>query len=201
MHSRELDLLIKEYKDAATNEDKLILRKLEAIAYLCADCKSDELIFANEITVEFCRLIKLLREQHRIELAKATSGADNFASHHEGYVPYLSDDELMAAFSEYLYDKYKTTGKPTPATIKDYLARINTFSTIYLWDIPRIVEIWHQENEKAKQGSIQFVYKYLELILASFETKVDGAVNKQRSNIRSALSKLNEFKREQEFRR
>ena len=201
MHSRELELLIQEYRNAATNEEKLIRRKLEAIASLCADCKNDEFVFANEITVEFCRLIRLLKEQHAKEPTRALrkSEVDAFVVRdREEALPYRFDGELLTAFSEYLRDKYETDGKPTPATIKDYVARVQTFSTIYLWTIPRIAEIGRRENGLAGPCPTLFVYKHLELILACFDTKVNGKVNKQRSNIRSALSKLNEFKRAKE---
>ena len=80
------------------------------------------------------------------------------------------------------------------STVKDYVARINTFTRRYMRDLPRTMELWLGQTRKI--DPVVFTFLNIELILAEFETKNgDGSVNKQKSNIQSALRKLNEFKK------
>ena len=84
------------------------------------------------------------------------------------------------------------------STIKDYAARIKTFATArpekqYLayMDLNGLLGDLRVEGDP-----ILFTFEHIELILARFDTKADGQINKQKSNISSALRKLNQFKRE-----
>ena len=86
-----------------------------------------------------------------------------------------------------------TEGKVN-STVKDYVARINTFTRRYMRELPRTMELWLGQTRKI--DPVVFTFLNIELILAEFETKNgDGSVNKQKSNIQSALRKLNEFKK------
>ena len=100
-------------------------------------------------------------------------------------IPFSDPLQLLNSFYKYLLIKYKKS------TAKDYTARVKTFADKYLQTIPRMWESYRNHGG----DTILFTYKYLELIIASFETKNEaGETNKQRNNIRSALRKLNEFK-------
>ena len=217
MHSQELELLMREYRNAETNEDKLIKRKLESIAALCSECKSDEFVFANEITVEFCRVISLLREQHKksatlenMVVSPAKSDYHSFIAYpNENETHYSCGYELLGAFYNHFKKEneinyYEINGYPfsseterkekTNSTLLDYVARIYTFANKYLH------EIFSAEIIAASNASdnIIFIYENLEMILAKYNTKDENGVSvKQRVNIRSALRKLNEFKRMQ----
>lgn len=219
MHNRELELLIREYANAVTNQDKLIKRKLDAIAALCGECGSDEFVFANEITLEFCRLIRLLQQQQEKAAGGVAKEKDTastlLAGHLSGFVPYrhLETDgyecgeQLLAAFYNYFkkdeeveYDQIRflknhQRKEKLNATLTDYVARIYTFCTDknkeYLFTI-------FSPEEIGTQDPVLFVYRNIEIILAKFNTKDNGVSVKQKVNIRSALRKLNEFKRAQE---
>lgn len=132
-------------------------------------------------------------------------------------IPYCDGEELLVAF----YNRYRNESKKgdrvlnnppiehldelrqiteVNLTIRDYVARIRTFAKLYLEDIPLISKIYFQEQAviMKKYEDVLFVYKYLEHIIPSFNTKKEtGEADKQKVNIRSALKKLNEFKLEQ----
>ncbi len=137
--------------------------------------------------------------------------------YNEGNIPsnlsYATADELLVdfynAFRNEQKRKTETERKQHPAverlieltepievnsTVKDYVARINTFTRRYMGDLPRTMELWTRQTRKI--DPVVFAFLNIELILAEFETKNDdGSINKQKSNIQSALRKLNEFKR------
>ena len=131
--------------------------------------------------------------------------------------PFENDDALMVAFYNHFRNeqKKKLAGEKTVyppierlddlkemkkvnSTMKDYVARMKTFANSYMYEIPRIEELWKEEPDQI--NATLFIYRHLELILASFNTRdEDGSINKQKGNIQSALRKLNEFKRDREF--
>ena len=213
MYVPELEALLAEYRNATDREDRLIKRRLEAIAACYDECAPAEREFADEITVEFCRLITLLKKQQQ----EAAPAVEAVPLH--GFVacgrPQEDDEQLIAAF----YDHFRGEGrvpyaalKDLPedlsneekrtlinATMRDYAARVRTFGEQYMWDVPRMRELWQEQTEPI--GRVQFIYRYLEWILAGFDTKDENGVsNKQKVNIRSALRKFNAFKQEREFR-
>lgn len=195
----ELYNLVSEYKGAETRADRLIKRRLDAIVNCYDECTLEEREFADEITVEFCRLISLLKEQHKKELEEAASGAfsvpvnnrNNFVSpvHTDNaHISYTCGGELLDAFYEHFKDKM------VEVTLRDYVARINTFaySEKYLGEMLSKGELGPQE---ISVDPVLFTYANIELIIAKFNTKDEnGNSVKQKLNIRSALRKLNEFK-------
>ena len=64
----DFDNLLREYAEPSTREDKLIKHKLDSIVALYDHCSVEEREFADEITLEFSRIIALLKNQHRQEL-------------------------------------------------------------------------------------------------------------------------------------
>ncbi len=196
MYSYELSRLIEEYENATSKEDIIIKMKLDNILSIHKQCEQDESVFVNEITNEFCRLIAILKEQHQKELANIASTQNNlsytvkseqqnFISYRTDEMPYCSDEALMYAFYEHFKDKM------VEVTLRDYMARIYTFTNRYLFDIPHVKELWEKEPQGLEP--IMFTYKHLEFILARFDTKGENA-SKQKVNLRSALRKLNQFK-------
>ena len=213
MYVREFENLLAEYRHATDREDRLIKRRLEAIAACYAECAPAEREFADEITVEFCRLIDLLKKQQK-EAAPSPQAAPL-----HGFVAYgrpqEDDEQLIAAFYDHFrgegrvpYAALKDLPEDLPheekrtlinATMRDYAARVRTFGEQYMWDVPRMRELWREQTEP--MGRVQFIYRYIEWILAGFDTKDENGVsNKQKVNIRSALRKFNAFKQEREFR-
>lgn len=195
----ELDNLVSEYKNATTRADRLIKRRLDAIVNCYDECSLEEREFADEITVEFCRLISLLKEQHQKELEEAASGSftvpesarNNYVSFSHAdnaHIPYSCGEELLDTFYEHFKDKM------VEVTLRDYVARINTFaySEKYLGEMLSKGELGPQE---ISVDPVLFTYANIELIIAKFNTKDEnGNSVKQKLNIRSALRKLNEFK-------
>lgn len=218
MYVREFEELLAQYRNATDREDRMIKRRLEAIAACYEECAPAEREFADEITVEFCRLIALLKEQHQKKACPSAAAAGS----HQGMaylpeaIPPQEDDEgLIAAF----YDHFRGEGRvpyaqlselpeDLPAdemrrlinvTIRDYAARVRTFGERYIWQVPRMWDLWLAQEGRV--GMVQFIYMHIEWILAGFDTKdEDGVSNKQKVNIRSALRKFNAFKQAREFR-
>ena len=208
MYHRELEQLIQEYRHAETSEDTLILRKLEAIRTLCSDCKGEEMVFAAEITGEFCRVIHLLRDKQdkTIIAPPAPRTVGRIEQNREQAMPYRHGRELLGAFYDHFKEEHELCyadikdypfrdeaekKQKVNATLMDYVARINTFANRYLW------ELFGAEERQAAGvfDDVLFTYQHLELIIARFNTKnADGETVKKRLNIRSALRKLNEFK-------
>ena len=197
MYSYELGRLLAEYENASSKEDIIIKMKLDSILSIYKKCDNDEAVYANEIINEFCRLIAIIKEQQKrnIELNVHGNGKlqDFIKAEQQSVAPYMSEDvqyhsdeELMEAF----YNHFKE--RMVEVTLKDYMSRIYTFTNRYLWGIPDIRELWAKESQR--MDPVMFTYKYLELILARFDTKDNGVSNKQKVNIRSALRKLNDFK-------
>ena len=210
------DMLYK-YKDATSRSERRIKLKLHEIDSCYRECSVEEREFADDIIKKFCELINLLDEQNEDErqaLIYKYEGMleqEGWVAYQKRAIPYETSDMLLGAF----YDRFKSPEELPYAqisqmsikdrkglansTLIDYVARIGTFVNSYLWDMPRIAEIWSQESGNAHIDPVLFTYLHLELILASFDTKDEnGNPVKQKVNIRSALRKLNEFKREQE---
>ena len=217
--AQEFGDILNKYKDATSRSERRIKLKLSEIDTCYRECGVEEREFADDIIKKFCELIKLLDEENEedrqalIYKFEGMQGQDRWISSPKLTLPYETAEALLGAF----YDRFKGTEELPYAqiskmsvkerkgcansTLNDYVARIGTFVNSYLWDMPRVAEIWSQESVNAHIDPVLFTYTYLELILASFDTKnEDGTPNKQKVNIRSALRKLNEFKRELETR-
>lgn len=188
---KEFEDLYSEYQNAESREERMIKLKLNEIAACYAECGIEEREFADAITKKFCEVISLVKEQgiesHSIE----SDGIRGFMNNklREEPLPYESGDNLLMAFYNH-FAKEKTA-----ATLKDYAARIQTFAfdkhNEYLYSI-------FTPDEVGNEDPILFTYRNIEYIIAKFDTKKNGETSKQRLNIRSALRKLNDFKREKE---
>lgn len=255
MHSHDLEMLLREYANAATPEDQLIQMELSNIATLMQRSRGEEWQFSNAICNKFCQVIRLMQSQHEKETQEPFSEFHESAatsSYRMGFVPlnpnliprdpedfpwdFESGEDLLRAF----YNAFRTPAQQQVdyfdipeitreisrmteklqhmdgrerelfrqrierekglinSTIKDYAARIKTFATArpekqYLayMDQCGLLGDLHVVGDP-----ILFTFHHIELILARFDTKADGQINKQKSNICSALRKLNQFKRE-----
>ena len=161
----DFSILLSEYREPRTREETLIKHKLDAIVALYDSCSVEERQFADEITVEFSRLIALLKNQHRQELtelsqkyqeAEARQGATSatyIPLHRQAQDdPYEYDHEVLADF----YDHFKRPGDNQLSywqiegyqfeneeqrralvnlTMFDYCNRIKTYSKKYLHEI------------------------------------------------------------------
>ena len=186
MHSVELDKLLEEFKD-----DVYMKIKIENIISLCSSRNPDDARFANELSVEFCRLIDLIKERYENEinfmsyeydtkLNELESNTSKFMACKKEERPFANSIILEDAFFRYFMENGYSE-----LTIKDYFARVKTFSKKYLNEIYPEKEIPSNPEER-----VLFVYDNIEYIIAKFDVKEE----KQRFNIRSALRKLNDFK-------
>ena len=216
----EFNKLLGEYREPTTKEDQLIQHKLYSIVDLYGKSGLEERGFSDEIMYEFCRIIELLKKQHKKETDDMAQKIEylEFAqeSANSAYMPLQSDELEFVYKTDYevlsnFYDHYKRKEdgqlsyseidsfvfeseeqrrKLVNLTMWDYCNRIKTFAKKYLSEIYPFIE--HESCEP-----IVFVYNNLELILAKIKTTNEkGETVKQRLNIRSALRKLNEFKQE-----
>ena len=192
MH-KELESLIFEYGDATTPKDRLIRRKLQSIGALFEECGAGELVFAEEICAEFCRVFRLLEEKYQWDEAETPC-----------HPKYPDGESLLNGFYNYFKKPYQIDycrigsypfrngeewREKVNVTLRDYVARIKTFARRYL---PELVE--QGVVPSCEVGDpILFVYAHLVQILGNFDTKENGIPNKQRQNIRSALRKLYDF--------
>ena len=196
MYCSDFNNLQQKYANAKSPEDLDIKRSLDVIAKLFQMCDESENYYAEVITRHFCRIIRTIEKQKPVPQAAPTPAA----------VPsrYQSDRELMRSF----YNHYK---KPEQVdyteiaaalkqgrkdlvnpTIKDYVARIYTFTT------PKYLGKMFPSQALEGIDPVLFTYENIERILATFKTRDSaGEIIKQNVNIRSALRKLNEFKQSQ----
>ena len=157
--------LIREYAEPVTREDKLIKHKLDSIVALYDNCGVEEKQFADEITLEFSRIIALLKNQHRQELMELSQKYQKSCNRSENlstsYIPlhrqagddvYEYDYEVLNDF----YDHFKREGDnqlsywqiegyefeseedrraKVNLTMLDYCNRIKTFAKKYLYEI------------------------------------------------------------------
>ena len=209
----DFDNLLSDYRNPVTREDKLIKHKLDSIVALYDNCTVEEREFADEITLEFSRIIALLKKQHKQEIFDLTHKETPVNNVQES--PFEYDREVLEAFYDYFKGNYELAyweienhkfesneerRQKVNLTMWDYCNRIKTFSNKYLFEIysaESIPHIIHGDNAEEFESfePIVFVYNNLELIIAKIKTTDEnGKVVKQRLNIRSALRKLNEFK-------
>ena len=201
MHCWDLELLLRKYANAETKEDRYIKKTLENIAAQFIVCDADQRYYADVITRDFCRIIKMLEERNDAVLAEKP--VSNPTS--ERKLRYQSSEDLLRDF----YNHYKRENQVdyrqinsaleqgrkdlVNPTLKDYVARIYTFSgPKYLGEMVSVQEL-------GRKDPVLFTYENIEVILATFKTRdAEGKIVKQRVNIRSALRKLNEFKQHTE---
>lgn len=223
----EFYTLLNEYRNAATREEQLIKHKLDSIVALYDGCGVEERQFADEIMLEFSRIIALLKNQHQKELLELTKkgldgATDRYLSDDAGEKsPFEYDREILEAFynyfkgdypllyheiAEYGFESNEDRKGKVNLTIWDYCNRIKTFSYKYLYEIfpeEAVPSVIHGEyaDDYETYENVVFTYENLEMIIAKIRTTDEnGEPVKQRLNIRSALRKLNEFKRATESR-
>ena len=190
MHSAELNKLLEEF-----NDDVYMKIKIENIISLCSSRNPDEARFANELSVEFCRLIDLIKERYENEITfmsyeydtklnELESNTSKFMACKKEKRPFENSIILEDVFFRYFIEQGYSE-----LTVKDYFARVKTYSKKYLNEIYSEKEVPTNPDER-----ILFVYDNIEFIIAKFDVKEE----KQRFNIRSALRKLNDFKKYEE---
>ena len=161
----DFDNLLNEYRNPSTREEKLIKHKLDSIVALYESCSVEEREFAYEITLEFSRIIALLKNQHRQELMEIMQKYQELEDRQEhpstAYISlhrqdqvgtYEYDRDVLSDF----YDYYKRPGDNQLSywqidgyefenedhrraivnlTMWDYCNRIKTFAKKYLYEI------------------------------------------------------------------
>lgn len=195
MYCSDFNLLRQKYANPKTSEEIDIKRSLDVIAKLFNMCDESEYYYAEVITRHFCRIINAIEKKKVTAPAKAQPVPANNSTH------YLTAADLMRDFYNY-YKKpehvdYQEINSALDQgrkdlvnlTIKDYVARIYTFSG------PRYLGKMLDPQVLADVDPVLFTFEHIEHILATFKTRNDqGEIIKQNVNLRSALRKLNEFK-------
>ena len=159
----EFDRLLNDYQNATTRDDKLIKHILDSIVSLYDNCDVKEREFADEITLEFSRIIALLNNQHKKEILDITTKLEelqnqqeNAQSLREPYIRYEMnskyeyDREVLEAFYNhyledgqlpywkidgYVFESNEERKKLVNLTMWDYCNRIKTFAKKYLYEI------------------------------------------------------------------
>lgn len=194
MSCPDLELLLKKYGNAASKEELYIKNLLENIAKTLTICDTNEYYYADLVAQDFCRVIDMMEKQRKKESAILGTTAQRSS-------PFPNHFELVRAFYNHFKEEEQVdyweidhairNGRKdlVNLTLKDYVARIYTFSgKRYLGEMFRLEEI-------TQSDPVLFTFENLEMILATFKTRdEEGAIVKQRVNLRSALRKLNEFK-------
>lgn len=207
----DLNLLLQKYEDVSSKEDLYIKKMLEDTVELFQLCDRNEYYYADMITRNLCRVIGVMEKQHNKDKhlpedhCKQSTVAAQFVANADRAMRFTCDQELARAF----YNHFKTpeqvdyekiadaleSGRRdlVNPTMKDYVARIYTFSG------PKYLGEMFSREALGQIHPVLFTYQNIEYILATFQTRdSDGQIVKQRVNIRSALRKLNEFKQHQE---
>ena len=157
--------LLSEYQAPSTRIDKLIKQKLDSIIALYDNCSVEEREFADEIMIEFSRIISLLKNEHRQELMELSQKSQELENRQGNlpltYIPlhrqeqgdtYEYDYEVLNAFYDYFkrpgedqlsywqIDGYKFENEEhrrslVNLTMWDYCNRIKTFANKYLYEI------------------------------------------------------------------
>lgn len=157
----DFGILLSDYKEATTREDKLIKHRLDSIVALYDACELKEREFADEITLEFSRIIALLKNQHRKQIIELTEKIEEMQSGKANNqfmgVSRFNDDsryewdyEVLGDFYDYFKGDYplyywqisgyefkdaEERKKLVNLTIFDYVNRIKTFANKYLQEI------------------------------------------------------------------
>ena len=159
----EFDRLLNDYQNATTRDDMLIKHRLDSIVSLYDNCDVKEREFADEITLEFSRIIALLNNQHKKEILDITTKLEelqnqqeNAQSLREPYIRYEMnskyeyDREVLEAFYNhyledgqlpywkidgYVFESNEERKKLVNLTMWDYCNRIKTFAKKYLYEI------------------------------------------------------------------
>ncbi len=198
MYCSDFNALQQKYANAKAGDELEIKRSLDVIAKLFQMCDESEYYYAEVITRHFCRIIRTIERQ------KASNTAQFQPMPTVRSLPFPSADDLMRSF----YNHYRRQGQVdyreipyaleqgrkdlVNLTMKDYIARIYTFSG------PKYLGQLFDSQTLGDVDPVLFTYENLELILATFKTRDEqGNIIKQNVNLRSALRKLNEFKQSQ----
>ena len=213
MNTHELDELIREYSGSTAKEDIIIKLRLEGIRNIIANCGDDEMIFANEITTEFCRLIRLIQDNRRAEVSAVERALnENLAVNMKQSFMTLAIDkksyeyawEIQEDFYDFFRDREKYPAGyiavlNTPVserkgivclTLMDYISRIKSFAKYDLSEMYPVNAIPNNLDDR-----FVFIYDNIESIIASYDASSDDETDKKRRmNMRSALRKLNDFK-------
>ena len=159
----EFDNLISDYKNPTTREESLIKHKLDSIVALYDACSVEEREFADEITLEFSRIIALLKNQHQKEILSIMQENQSLKLQGEGssttYMlgsidqkesSYEYDYQILEAFynhfkgdspllyheiEQYEFSCSEERKRMVNLTILDYCNRIKTYAKRYLHEI------------------------------------------------------------------
>lgn len=159
----DFDKLLREYGNPETREEKLIKHRLDSIVALYENCSVEEREFADEITLEFSRIIAILKSRHQKEIFEITQKHGELQNEKDGFAAsglsfqkctngpsYEYDYEVLEAFYDHFrkpeqlpywelenfeFENDEQYKKLVNLTMRDYTARIKTFANKYLCEI------------------------------------------------------------------
>ena len=218
--------LLSDYKNPTTKEEKLIKNKLDSIVALYDACDDDERAFADEITVEFSRIVAILKNQYKKEILDLTTKIDELnAQGGSGisYVtpkmandsPYEYDREVLEAFYNHFkgdyplsywevechrYDDNEDRKAKVNLTIWDYVNRIRTFANKYLYEIypeDSIPTVIHGEDADEYETFEPIVFIYNNLELILAKMKT---TNENGETVKQRLNIRSALRKLNEFK-
>ena len=212
----ELGRLREKYAVASSKEALYIKKMIEDTIEVLKLCDQNEYYYADMITRNLCRIIELTEKLHVKEMREVQENTVQIeqaeprlygwvSKPQQRDIQFQNGEALLRAFYNHYKEPeqvdYMEISRALEAgrkelvnpTMKDYAARINTFSG------PKYLGEMFTPQQMGGMDPVLFTYENIELILAIFKTRDEnGEIVKQRVNIRSALRRLNEFKQHAE---
>ena len=186
----DFNKLLGEYREPTTKEEQLIQHKLYAIVDLYRHSSLKEREFADEIMFEFCRIVRILKDQHSKEIADINQKLEELENEQRTSIPeymacympgqtrgYEYDYQVLADFYDhfrkpdesqlsylqidnYIFESEEERKKLVNLTMIDYCNRIKTFAKRYLHEIVPIDEIPLVIHENETETREPIVFVY-----------------------------------------
>ena len=167
----DFNKLLGEYRNPTNKEEQLIQSKLYSIVDLYEKSAPEEREFADEIMFEFCRIVRILKDQHSKEMADINQQFKELENKQTAAIPeyiacylpgqtrgYERDYQVLADFYDhfrkpdesqlsylqienYIFESEGERKSLVNLTMIDYCNRIKTFAKRYLHEIVPIDEI------------------------------------------------------------
>lgn len=167
----DFNKLLGEYRNPTNKEEQLIQSKLYSIVDLYEKSAPEEREFADEIMFEFCRIVRILKDQHSKEMADINQQFKELETKQTAAIPeyiacylpgqtrgYERDYQVLADFYDhfrkpdegqlsylqienYIFESEGERKRLVNLTMIDYCNRIKTFAKRYLHEIVPIDEI------------------------------------------------------------
>lgn len=93
----EFDRLLEEYSNPTSREERIIKLRLDSIVNLYRECEGEEREFADEIILEFSRIVALVKNRYQKELLALTEQCEAMKAENGQAPAYMSTASRMPA--------------------------------------------------------------------------------------------------------